>query len=76
MTQNVGNISQHLDDTKKYADTKNTTFCAKQSKDRTPLQRQYQRDRQWMHDFNRKDAELAYWLEKCLIYRVTRCLTT
>jgi hypothetical protein len=28
-----------------------------------------------MHDFNRTDAELAYWLEKYLIYRGTRSLT-
>jgi hypothetical protein len=28
-----------------------------------------------MQDFNRTDAELAYWLEKYLIFRGTRSLT-
>jgi hypothetical protein len=30
----------------------------------------------WMHDYNRTDAELAYWLEKYLLFRGTRSLTT
>ena len=30
----------------------------------------------WMHQNNRTDAELAYWLEKYLIYRGTRSLTS
>jgi hypothetical protein len=29
----------------------------------------------WMHDYNRKDAKLAYWLKKYLIFRCTRFLT-
>ncbi len=29
---------------------------------------------QWMHKYNRTDAELAYWLEKYLIYRGTRSM--
>jgi hypothetical protein len=29
----------------------------------------------WMHDYNRTDAELAYWLEKYLLFRGTRFLT-
>ena len=29
----------------------------------------------WMHGHNRTDAELAYWLEKYLIFRGTRTLT-
>ncbi len=29
----------------------------------------------WMHNYNRTDAELAYWLKKCLIFRGTRSLT-
>jgi hypothetical protein len=30
----------------------------------------------WMHQHNRTDAKLAYWLEKYLIYRGTRSLTS
>jgi hypothetical protein len=30
---------------------------------------------QWMHEHNRTDAKLAYWLEKYLIYRGTRLMT-
>jgi hypothetical protein len=30
---------------------------------------------QWMHKHNHTDAELAYWLEKYLIYRGTRLMT-
>jgi hypothetical protein len=30
---------------------------------------------QWMHEHNRTDAKLAYWLEKYLIYRSTRSMT-
>jgi hypothetical protein len=30
---------------------------------------------QWMQDFNRTDAELAYWLEKYLFFRGIRSLT-
>jgi hypothetical protein len=30
----------------------------------------------WMHQHNRTDAELAYWIEKYLIYRGTRTLTS
>ncbi len=29
----------------------------------------------WMHEHNRTDAELAYWIEKYLIFRGTRTLT-
>ncbi len=28
-----------------------------------------------MHDYNRTDTELAYWLEKYLLFRGTRSLT-
>ncbi len=30
----------------------------------------------WMHDYNRTDTELAYWLEKYLLFRGMRSLTT
>ncbi len=30
----------------------------------------------WMHNYNRMDAELAYWLEKYLVFRGTSSLTT
>jgi hypothetical protein len=30
----------------------------------------------WMHDYNRMDTELAYWLKKYLIFRGTSSLTT
>jgi hypothetical protein len=29
----------------------------------------------WMHDYNRTNAQLAYWLKKYLIFRGTRSLT-
>jgi hypothetical protein len=29
----------------------------------------------WMHDYNKTDAELAYWLEKYLLIRGIRSLT-
>jgi hypothetical protein len=29
----------------------------------------------WMHNYNRTDAELAYWLKKYLIFQGTRSLT-